>query len=181
MSDRTQKALQLLSKPDITDKQLTNLLDNVKDEGQISESDRELLIDAIAQKLRQTNPARAKALFGAKGTEAIEILTRAHNFIKSKYDLSQNSLKNGVKTGGDMINGDAYISHYLSYKNKEQWGCVISYFQETLETLPVLRVKRYRTGKNQRLAPEESNFPIALYDEALALYESYLLESLQQS
>lgn len=174
MHDRTQKALQLISKPDITDKQLTNLFGNVQSEGQISDVDRELLVDAIAQKLRQTNPTKAKALFGAKDIEAIEVLTRAYDFIKSKYDLTQNTLKNGIKIGGDMINGEAYISHYLSYKNKEQWGCVISYFQESLETAPELRVKRYRTGKDQRVEPEENSFSIEQYESALELYEAYL-------
>lgn len=181
MNDRIKKALDLVSKPEITDKQLINLFNNVESKNEISDAERELLIDAITQKLRQVSPAKAKTIFGAKDTEAIEILTCAHNSIKLKYDLSQNLLKNGVKIGGDMINGEAYISHYLSYKNKDQLGCAMSYFQESPDKLPQLRVKRYRTGKILRIEPEESNFPIEHYEQALALYESYLLASLGQN
>jgi len=173
MSDRATKALQLISKDGITEKQLVNLLNNVKEEEQITEEERETLVDTIAKRLKVVSPSKAKVIFGDKGTEAIELLTKANDVITSKYNLTQNLLKNGVKTGGNMIAGDAYICHYLSYKNSDQRGCALTYFQESVETLPELRVKRYRTGK-LREEPQEVSFSTTQFDDAVALYDSYL-------
>ncbi len=173
MNDKTLKALQLISKEGITDKQLVNLLNNVKSEEQISEEERELLLDTIAKRLKVVSPSKAKVLFGDKGTEAIEMLTKANEIIMGKHVVTQNVLKNGVKTGGNMIAGDAYICHYLSYKNSDQRGCALTYFQASVETLPQLLVKRYRTGKLSE-EPEEFSFSTAQLDEAVALYDTYL-------
>ncbi len=173
MNDRTRKALQLISKEDITDKQLVNLLNNVKAEALITEEDKELLVDTIAKRLKVISPSKAKVIFGDKGTEAIEILTRVHDIISSKHDLTKNVLKNGVKTGGNMMSGEAYICFYLSYKNSDQQGCALTYFQESVETLPQLFVKRYRTGK-LREEPEEFSFSTAQFEEVAALYDNYL-------
>jgi len=173
MNDRTRKTMQLISKEAITDKQLVNLLNNVKAEILISEEDKEILVDAISKRLKVISPSKAKVIFGDKGTEAIEILTKVHDIISSKHDLTKNALKNGVKTGGNMIAGDAYICFYLSYKNSDQQGCALTYFQESVETLPQLLVKRYRTGKF-REEPEETSFATAEFEEVAALYDSYL-------
>ncbi len=66
-----------------------------------------------------------------KNDKPVEMLEEIYHVVSSKYDLSDNLHKNGVKVGGDMIGGRSYIGWYISYKNRDKWGTSISYRQIT--------------------------------------------------
>ena len=179
---RTEKALALINKEGATVRQLENLLVNIRNENKISDEDKELLIEAVSVKIKRCYPSKARSIFGNKNVEAIELLTRAHDYLSyKKYDWSKNQLKNGVKVGGDMIAGASYISYYISFKSYLKKGCAMSYVQEKVESMPQLRVKRYEVIGNKTGVSEEFEFEVVDYEHAVALYETYLSSLLASS
>ncbi|NVO57404.1 hypothetical protein HW561_16535 [Rhodobacteraceae bacterium B1Z28] len=68
------------------------------------------------QRLRVVSPAIATRLGGPKDAQGREFLEEFYDRIAMDFDVSGNRLKNGVKTGGHMIDGTKYVDAYVSYK-----------------------------------------------------------------
>jgi len=83
-----------------------------------------------------------------KYDEAMQDLENIWKQASEKFDLSDNTLKSGVKVGGDITNGRQYIDLYISYKRKNRWNAGLAYHQKDKESGPKIIVKKYYKGEN---------------------------------
>ena len=118
-SESFKKLIDNINKGQYNQKELINLYKNAQSVNSIVDSQKESIIEAIEKSTRLKFPAAAKKMFGAKDSEARDILEKLYSRISGSCNLEKNKLKNGVKTGGGMIAGDCYIQIYLSYKNEK--------------------------------------------------------------
>lgn len=160
------------------EKQLINLYNNANANNELSEEDKENLIEAIEKNTRLRFPRAAKRIFGAKESVATEMLEKLYSKISASYDLTGNRLKNGVKTGGLMISGKLYIEVYISYKNADNQGVFLSLTQDTVDDELVVIVRRYSTHKPESGVKWEKTEGIDRFDEFSNVYEEYLKEIL---
>jgi hypothetical protein len=160
------------------EKQLINLYNNANANNELSEEDKENLIEAIEKNTRLRFPRAAKRIFGAKESVATEMLEKLYSKISASYDLTANRLKNGVKTGGLMISGKLYIEVYISYKNADNQGVFLSLTQDTVDDELVVIVRRYSTHKPESGVKWEKTGGIDRFDEFSNVYEEYLKEIL---
>ncbi|CAA0120441.1 hypothetical protein [Zhongshania aliphaticivorans] len=160
------------------EKQLINLYNNANANNELSEEDKESLIEAIEKNTRLRFPRAAKRIFGAKESVATEMLEKLYSKISATYDLTHNRLKNGVKTGGLMISGKLYIEVYISYKNADNQGVFLSLTQDTVDDELVVIVRRYSTHKPESGVKGEKTGGIDRFDEFSNVYEEYLKEIL---
>ncbi len=126
----------------------------------IDEIQREDLIQLIENRLRSVSPSAATKVFGPKDSEAREYLAQVFWQTSSEFDLSQNQVKNGVKTGGDMIAGRKHVDVYISYKNKNKWRAALTWLQDTPADVPYLRVEKIQVGTKDKTNEEEALFAV---------------------
>lgn len=149
--------LQQIETGKLSDKELTNLLNNAN-RLDVPVEDRELLIEAIELKMRMISPSKATKLFGNKDTDYREKLESFLVNLEIGYDLSKNKLENRVKTGGSVINGTAHIDVYISYKSLNQINLSIGFFQVDIDSEPevYLRQKNLAVGEKSTLLSKKS-------------------------
>ncbi len=115
--------------------ELLNLYNNAQSGNSNDDSQKEEIIEAVEKSIRSKSPTYANKIFGPKDLEARDILYKLNKKILDEtFDLSDNKVKNGVKTGGDMIAGRYFIQVYLSYKNQENNGVQIKLEQKKAES-----------------------------------------------
>jgi hypothetical protein len=92
----------------------------------------EAVLEAIEVRMRTDFPAAARKVFGAKGEQAEDLLTRAQEEIRGRFDLSNNGRGNHVMVGGDeRRTGDVYLSRYIAYRGKgEKDGATLELIQD---------------------------------------------------
>lgn len=78
---------------------------------------------------RIVSPAIATRLGGPKDEQGRDFLEALYKEIATEFDLSGNHLKNGVKTGGYMINGTRYVDVYISYKTATEKNLSLAWIQ----------------------------------------------------
>ena len=116
---------------------------------------------AVQKKMRVKFPRAATRMFGAKSSDAQELLTRIYNDLAPQFSLVHNKVKNGVKIGGLMINGSQHIDVYISYKNADGIGASIGLIQLTAETELIARVGDSRPGNG---GPRKKNYEVYKMD-----------------
>lgn len=175
MSDlRVQKAFKVLEEKEFTAVQAKNFYRNILAEKNISENDRDRLVEKLEEKMRRITPRVANQIFGPKDNEARILLEEAFSELETYFDFSQNKVGNGVKTGGHMISGQAYIDVYISYKNENQTHVALGLYQVELGSPLLCRVRRYSTLKDS-LEPESVvELDAAKFDIALNEYRRLL-------
>ena len=129
-------------------RQLVALYNNTNKNEKVSESEKEEVISRIVIQLRKSYPRAAKKLLGPLDTRPKEVLEEIFLQANSNFDLSKNTVKNGVKAGGGMISGDIPVDWYLSYKDSNKNGVVAGAIQSTHEEPLIYRVFRY-TGASR--------------------------------
>ncbi len=135
--------------------------------GDLTEEESELLISAIEKRMRIDFPKEATKLFGPKDSEPKKLLQEIYDRLRTTYDLSDDILPGeGVKTGGRIIRGEAFIDIYISYKNPDMWNVGIGYIQLSPKEEPFLEVNLYQTGTNKSDIREKHEFTLAQQDEA---------------
>ena len=125
-----------------------NLNNNATKDKEISEDERELLTQRVESVMRISFPKESGKVLGGKNDKPVEILEEVYHSIESKFDLSGNLHKNGVKVGGDMIGGRKYLGWYISYKNCQGWGTSLAYRQDTPDSDPRMEVRLYQVKSN---------------------------------
>lgn len=155
-------------------KALLRFHENVERFQGIDEVQREDLIQLIEERLRSVSPSAATKVFGPKDSEAREFLEQVFLRTCSEFDLSQNQVKNGVKTGGDMIAGRKHVDVYMSYKNNDKWRASLAWLQDTPTDVPYLRVERIQVGSHDKTNREEALFTVHQVDLAEAKYRQML-------
>ncbi|RBW57780.1 hypothetical protein [Ruegeria sp. A3M17] len=127
---------------------LKNLHANIQNHPALEDTDREMLNEAVMTRMRAVSPAIATRLGGPKDAKAREFLEGFFEQLSSELDLSGNLLKNGVKTGGQMINGEQYVDVYISYKTESGKNLSLAWLQATPESQAYLRVRLRHVGTN---------------------------------
>ncbi len=177
-SDRVLRALGVIERGQLSRKGLQNFYANANRDPDLTEAEREAVISALEARIRFTSPRDAKVLFGPKDAEARAILGRINESLAQEFDLSGNTVGSGVKTGGDMISGNVYVSVYISYKGADRRHATLGVFQCSAESTPLFVVRLYQTGRNVSELELREEFPIDEVDEAAALYRAHLMRVL---
>ena len=159
--------------------QLKNFYNNISNSQDISEYEREQLIEIVTGLIHAKFPKRVKSIFGGKSEKAKILLEEVFNQLKKEFDWSKNKIGTRVKVGGDMIAGRQHVCWYISYKNDEGYSTGMHYRQLTPEDDPYLDVDYRRVGKDYEKDREFKKFPIQLKDEAINLYREYLKKTIK--
>ena len=70
LSDKVKTVLEVIKTKDLSAKSLGNIYNNTLNYNDLTEFEREELIEAIEKKIRTANPREAKKLFGPKDLQA---------------------------------------------------------------------------------------------------------------
>ena len=176
ITTRVKNVLSIIESKEFTQKELVVFFKNVVNDTRVSEEEREIIIEALSIKIKANAPRLAKKMFGPKDTAGREFLQTIYDIFEQVggYDFSQNCVGKGVKTGGDMISGKAYVDLYFSYKNKDKWHAGISYNQKTAKDEPKFIVKIYQGGESNLVGKEWNEFDMADEEKAVMLFKGYL-------
>lgn len=137
---------------------LRNIHANISRHAGLDDADRERLNEAVVNRLRVVSPKLAKSFGGPKDGPARAWLQTVFEQSAAMFDLSGNVLKNGVKTGGLMISGQAYLDVYLSYKNAAGLNLALTWLQEAPEKDATLTLSLREPGVSGRGLIEEAVF-----------------------
>ena len=173
-SSRVLRALELIETRDFTRKEMRTFYENAMRDLTITEIEREAVIAALERRVRITAPRDAVAMFGPKDTEARSMLSEFHDKLAGELDLSKNMVRAGVKTGGEMIRGDAYVSVYISYKSADRRHVSLEYLQRSQDTDPTLLVRFYQTGTGATEPGLREEFSATDWELAQARYRQHL-------
>lgn len=154
--------------------QLKNFHNNISKFPDISDIEREQLIEIVTDLIHTKFPKRAKSIFGGKSEKAKILLEEVFNQLKEEFDWSKNKIGTRVKVGGDMIAGRQFVVWYISYKNENgiNTGFVYRQFNPTDE--PFIEVYKRQVGNVKEIEEEIKMFHLEQKDEALELYKSHL-------
>lgn len=125
---------------------LKRLHANIHRHTDLEDIDRETLDEAVLQRLRVVSPAIATRLGGPKDAQGREFLEAFYERLATDLDLSGNQLKNGVKTGGYMINGTRHVDVYISYKTVNRKNLSLAWIQNDVRSKPWLHLLLRQVG-----------------------------------
>jgi len=135
-------------------RQLRNLYRNVGANKELTDAQRENLVEAIEIQLWKDHPREAKRLFGARNRETRSQLEKYFTSLRERFDLSENHHKNKVKVGGSVISGHAKIYDYISYRNNDTRDIVFLAFRKIDEDMPLdIPVGKYLVGESDVESP----------------------------
>jgi|TARA_B100001964_G_C14258006_1_gene613522 hypothetical protein len=177
-SERVLKIKKLIENKEYKIKELQNYYNNISNSKEISDYEREFLIDAVEKKIRVKFPNKAKKILGGKSAKAQELLEEVYKSLTREFDWSKNNVGNKVKVGGSMISGKEYVCWYISYKNDNGYSTGLHYRQIKPEDDPCLEVDFRKVGKDFEKDREIKIFPVQLKDEAVTLYKTYLAKTI---
>ncbi len=140
----------------------------------ITEEERELLVETIIQRLRKVSPATATRRFGPKDADARDFLKGIQTKLARTINLSGNRLKNDIKTGPAMVSGKRQIDTYISYKNPESWTCRLSWLQDDPGEPHYLNVQLFRFGQDHEVGRVEQRYEAGSESAAVAAYRVHL-------
>jgi hypothetical protein len=135
-------------------------------------------LDKLENRIRKEYPEVASIKLGIKHDPATHALAGLSKDLSGRLDLSGNLVKNGVKLGRDIRDGKMVLNRYLSYKNRQKFGAQITVVKETAESEMTVTVDYYRTSAKDANFRQGKTFPFDEFEQAAALYESYLVERL---
>lgn len=122
---------------------LQNLLTNIGGRPELEDQDREALVDAVSRRIKVVSPKLAKEIFGPKDAQGKAFLdSLCAELHPPKFDLSNNRVGNGVKTGGFMIAGTKYVDVYISYKNAAGVNLSLAWIQDGPNDAPVIEMMK---------------------------------------
>jgi hypothetical protein len=165
-----EKILRSISSEKYDDKELINLYRNTEKYDSITEENRERILEAVEVQLRERFPRVAKKALGPIGTRPWEYLEHLYQISNEKFDLTHNRVKNGVKSGGSMISGDAYIDYYISFKNAKKKGVVAHAYQVSASEPLKFQVFSYEGAAR----PENRSNQTEYLSECDDIYTDYL-------
>ena len=172
------KVKERIENDDLSITQLKNYFNNIMDYPQITDLEREQLINIVEKKIRIKFPKQATTILGGKSEKAKELLEEFFSLLKDEFDWSKNKVGSRVKVGGDMISGRQHVNWYISYKNENNILTGISYNQKTPKDDPFLEVFCYKVGKDYEKEKEAKTFRVELKEDALNLYKSFLSKTI---
>ena len=178
ISHQVDKVIKIIETKEQTKAELIALFNNANNHSDLSDEQRELLIETVEKKLRKNFPSDAKKILGSKGKKAQDLLEEVLSIIKKEFDWSNNKVGSKVKPGGSMISGKQYVCYYISYKNENNFSTGFHYTQNTPEDNPKLEIDFRKVGRKSESTKENKFFEIELKEEALILYKEYLKKTI---
>lgn len=160
---------------------LIQQFNNINRHPEISDEQRERLIAATERQLRIVAPAAATRAFGPRDTEGREYLQEVYDRLARDFDLSDNVVGNGVKTGGDMIAGRRSVDIYISYKRADGWHVSLGWLQDTAGSEAAIRILKYKGGMSNNETLTEEYFGVGERHVAAAAYEAKLIDLLRRT
>jgi hypothetical protein len=163
----------------MTVQQLQNAYANAERHAEVSDEQREDLVEAVTTQMRKAYPAVANKKFGPVNRDSRQKLEEYLASLRSRFDFSKNGHKTKVKVGGDVIKGETLVNDYISYRNQEtKVMCHLFFVQKDHEAPRQLHVamnelKAWGQNDSERIFPETS------FDEACTAFEDYLQRVLQ--
>lgn len=127
---------------------LRRMHENIHRHPDLDDIDRERLNEATMLRLRVVSPAIATRLGGPKDADGRDFLQKLHERTSAMFDLSDNKLGQGVKTGGPMINGTLYVYVYVSYKSFNDKNLSFAWIQKDFSSTPYLELLLRHVGKD---------------------------------
>lgn len=157
--------------------QLVNLFDNVNSHKEVSDQQREEVVEAIQDQLWATSKSSAKRIFGPRNRGTQEKLQKFLDELKTRHDLSHNQHKTKVKVGGNVLKGEALIYDYISYRNSETKMIAHMAFRRILEEdMLEIAVKKVHVQDQHGPGEQESIFQEHEFDVACETFEKLLGE-----
>jgi hypothetical protein len=158
----TAKLVEKVRSGSLTEKGLINLHNNVRDKNLPG------VIAAIERQMRGQFPKAADRLFGKKEAFAIQRLQEALAILEGQVHLAANTVKNGVKPGGQKLSGKKYLNVYAAYRNSAGVGCYLSLEQETIDSELFAVVGQYKIGNDSFRS--ERKYTMDAFNDAAAEY-----------
>lgn len=177
MDKKVENIITRIEKNEYDAPKLIQIFKNAQQQKWISENDLEVLVSSIESKLREKFPAAGKKIFGAKDSTSRERLQNFYEELSKSIDLSNNKLKNGVKTGGSMINGSQYIYVYISYKNSNKHGVHLCIYQDSHDSELVIRSYKYH--KNGDKPSNDHSYSMSEFEIVCDNYKESLVSILE--
>ena len=176
ISDNVKRVLKNIEEKDYSKKELQNTFNNITANKEITDYEKEVLIELVEKTLRIKHPNAAKKMFGSKEAKARELLENLFVELKDEFDWINNRVDTKIKTGGDMIGGRQHVCLYISYKNDLGVNTGFIYRQLTADSEPFIEVhiRQVRTKNEESRMIEEKKFAIEAEDEAVSLYKKFL-------
>lgn len=147
ISPLVQKQLDRLDNGEMTESEMNRWRENATKTDRITEYEREIFLEKLETRIRNSYPVLSKKLFGSKDLPAVEALQNILNILEEDFDLSGNLVKSGIKVGGDQVSGRKHVSRHFSYKNNDGWSAGIGWLQDSPESDPFWSVAFYQKGR----------------------------------
>jgi hypothetical protein len=155
--------------------QLRSLYRNVEAEDELTDTQRENLVEAIEFHLWKDHPRQAKKILGPRNNETRNQLENYFVSLRERFDLSANHHKNKVKLGGNVIAGEALIFDYISYRNNDTRTITLLAFRKLREDTSLdIVVEKCLVGERAEEKASFRTFTPEQFQDATDLYESYL-------
>ena len=169
----TIKMLASIENGKLSKKELLNVHNNYQKED-VPDEDRELISSSVEKLLRVKFPAAANKIFGAKDSEARDMLGKVLSPIEVEFDLSNNKHKNGIKTGGNVISGEVFLYTYISYKNSTGFAAHFALSQPDVDDELRVLVSMQQVGKHNAGIIDKHELGVEEFSQAQQIYRSYL-------
>lgn len=177
---QVENVLRMIRSGDLAAPQLVNLFENVNSHKEVSDEQREEVVEAIQDQLWATSKSSAKKIFGPRNRDTQENLQKFLDELKARHDLSQNQHKTKVKVGGNVLRGEALIYDYISYRNSETKMIAHMAFRRiTEEDTLEIAVKKVHVQDQHGAREHEKLFQKHEFNEACEAFEKHLTEVVQ--
>ena len=172
--------LRMINAGELTPDSLISTLRNATKNKEITDEQREEIVEAIERQLWLTNAIKAKRIFGARNRKTCEQLQVFLDDLLTRHDLSQNQHKTKVKVGGNVLRGEALIYDYISYKNRKSGMIAHMAFRKIRkdDKLELDVRKVHFKEQHKEKAEKPTVFEAHDFDEACELFENNLSEVL---
>ena len=182
ISKQVENVLGIIRSGDLAAPQLINLFNNVNSHKDVSDLQREEVVEAIQDQLWATSKSSAKKTFGPRNRDTQEKLQKFLDDIKTRHDLSQNQHKTKVKVGGKVLKGEALIYDYISYRNSETKMIAYMAFRRIAKKDPLeIAVKKVHVKDQHGAGEQETLFQEHEFNEACKNFEEHLTEVLKNT
>ena len=179
INEQVENILGMINSGNFDAQALIKLYNNARSNNEVTDKQREDIVEAIEYQLWVTSPGKAKKVFGARNRDTSEKLQLFLNELKTRLDLSKNQHKTKVKIGGNVIRGDALVYDYISYRDIENNMIAHLAFRKIGEEDALeIAVRKHHLKDLHTSKDQETVFPEHAFDEACDLYERYLSEIL---
>ena len=177
IAEQVQKTIERIRANEHTPDALIRIYKNVAKSKDLTDDQRQNLVDEIEAHLWKFAPPKAKKVFGPLNRGTRQTLETYLQTLLTKYDLTNNRHKNKVKTGGVVLTGEGRIYDYISYRHPTSEQYVhLAFHQFTADEPIQVRVSKGKVGQPDFV---KTLFPENHFEDATDLFEQDLRRVLE--